>query len=261
MSVSAIYAGAVTHQRLRPVRHRLRHAIFDLLLDLDELPGLASRLRWFSHERFNLFAFHERDHGDGTQGGLRAWVEASLAAAGFSSAHCIIRILCMPRILGHAFNPISVYFCGRADGTLDAILYEVNNTFGQRHTYLMRVDDAAPGAEIRQSCEKLLYVSPFIPMDMTYRFRVSPPGERVALGITASDAEGVLIATAFTGKREPLTDAALLRKLLRMPVMGLHVVADIHWQALKLWCRGLRLLPKPAAPEAALSFKTVSIQS
>jgi len=239
---SALYAGTVVHQRLRPVRHRLRYSIVQMLLDLDELPTLSARLRLFAHERFGIFAFHERDHGDGVAGGLRAWVERSLLAAGIAAPCGAVRLLCMPRILGHAFNPISVFFCHGLDAGLIAMIYEVRNTFGEKHVYLMPAD--GDGSHIRQSCAKAFYVSPLLPMDLTYRFRVTRPGNTVSLGITASDADGTLIATAFGGAREALTDLALLRHFLRMPVQGFKVLAAIHWEALKLWFRGVRFVPR-----------------
>jgi DUF1365 family protein len=250
MTESAIYHGTVMHQRLRPVRHRLRYTLFMFLLDLDELPGLAQRLRLFSRGRFNLFSFHDADHGDGGDG-LRRWIEARLAEAGIDTGGGAIRVLCMPRILGHAFNPISVFFCHSRDGRLAAMLYEVNNTFGERHGYLMPVvGEADP---VRQSCEKRFYVSPFMPMDLTYRFRVSRPGARVSVAIDASGADGKMIATCFAGAHASLTDRALLGCFLRMPVLGLKVLGGIHWEAAKLFARGLRLKPRPVPPKTAVT--------
>jgi DUF1365 family protein len=246
MTSSAIYDGLVAHQRLRPIRHRLRYKVFMLLLDLDELPAVSRSLKLFSYGRFNVFSFHDADHGEGG-GNLRAWIEAQLRMAGMEADGGAIKILCMPRILGHAFNPISLFFCHRCDGSLAAMLYEVNNTFGERHSYLMPVRDAAD--PIRQSCEKQFYVSPFMPMDLTYSFQVSRPGERVTVAIDAAGAEGKMIATSFAGVRSKLTDMGLLKNFLRMPVLGLKVLAGIHWEAAKLLVRGLRLKDRPAPPE------------
>jgi DUF1365 family protein len=246
-AVSAFYDGSVVHQRLRPVRHRLRYRVFYMLFDLDELPMLSARLRLFSHERFNLFSFRERDHGNGAPGGLRPWVQQHLAAAGLGERCGPIQILCMPRILGHAFNPISVFFCHAPDGALLAMIYEVRNTFGEKHCYLIPAQTAERSV-VRQSCEKQFFVSPFMPMRLTYRFRVKPPGPSVSLAITASDEAGTLIATAFAGTRQNLTDGALLARFLATPLLGIKVLAAIHWEALKLWWRGLALLPRPAPP-------------
>ena len=142
---SAIYAGLVTHLRLRPRRHALRYRLFQLLIDLDDLPKLDRHLRLFSRGRFNLISFHDKDHGDG-RGDLRAYVEGVLKDAAIPFDGGAIRILCLPRVLGYVFNPISLYFCHARSGALRAILYEVNNTFGQRHSYLF------PSIRPRASC-------------------------------------------------------------------------------------------------------------
>ena len=254
MTASAIYNGTVTHQRLRPVRHKLRYRIFMMLLDLDELPAIARRLRLFSHDRHNVFAFFDSDHGAGLPGGLRAWLEIQLQSAGLLESCGAIRVLCMPRILGHVFNPISVFFCHRPDGSPLAMLYEVNNTFGERHSYLIPVTDSA--WPVRQSCDKHFYVSPFMPMDMIYRFRVGQPDRHISLGINASAKDGPIIATAFAGTASPITDRTLLRAFLRMPLLGLKVLAAIHFEALKLWFRGLKILPRPALPAESVTINS-----
>jgi len=245
MSVSAIYAGAVVHQRLRPVRHRLRYRIVSLLLDLDELPALSRRFRLLGIDRFNLFSIWQSDFGSGQPTGLRDWVAAQCAAAGIV-ADGAIRLLAMPRVLGHAFNPLSVFFCYRADGGLAATLYEVRNTFGERHSYLI----AAPSNStmIRQSCRKVFYVSPFMPMDMEYRFRVVPPARRVSVVIDGLGGQGRLITASLSGRRAELTDGALLRAFLGAPALGLKVLGGIHWEALKLWRKKVGLHAKPAPP-------------
>ncbi|MDR7332117.1 DUF1365 domain-containing protein [Roseateles asaccharophilus] len=248
---SALYAGPVMHQRLRPLRHRLRYRVFSLLLDLDEIESL--RLRWFSIGRFNLFSFRPADHGDGsaaTVAGLRAHVDARLREAGLPTGGAI-RLLAMPRVLGYAFNPLSLWFCHAPDGRLQAIVYEVNNTFGERHSYLIEVDEAADSADgvIAQRCDKQLYVSPFLGMAMHYRFRITPPGERLGVGISVhDDASDALLNARFDAERRPLTDAQLLRAFVTHPLLTLKVIAGIHWEALRLWIKGARLHDRPAAP-------------
>jgi DUF1365 family protein len=245
---SCLYAGTVMHRRIKPRAHKLKYRVFWMLFDLDELPHLPRRLRLFSREGFNLFGFYNRDHGDGSARPLRAQAEEHLAAAGIDLDGGPIRLLCMPRILGFVFNPISVYYCHRRDGALAALLYEVHNTFGQRHSYLIAV--AGDGRQpLEQRCEKDFYVSPFMDMDIRYRFRVQPPGARVTLAIEGSDAQGPVIVASLAGEREALTDAALLRAFVLFPLMTLKVVAGIHWEAAKLWLKGLRLRPRPPAPE------------
>ncbi|MBL8584613.1 MAG: DUF1365 family protein, partial [Rhizobiaceae bacterium] len=227
---SALYAGSVMHQRLRPRRHRLRYSMFYLLIDLDEIDAPGMRPRLLSRNRFNLFSFYDRDHGDGSGVPLRAYVERHLQAAGIETGGGAIRLLAMPRMLGYAFNPLSIYFCHDRRGEVEAILYEVNNTFGQRHSYLFPVDHHQ-GTAIEQSCAKRFYVSPFMDMAMRYRFRVQPPAEEFSLHITCSDGESALLVAAFSGKRRSLDDAALAKAFLAYPLMTLKVIAGIHWEA------------------------------
>ena len=252
MSHSAIYHGQVVHTRFRPVRHRLRHRMLWLLLDLDELPMLARRLRLFSLNRFNLVDFRDRDHGDGSMICLRSQIEGHLRRAGLAVDGGAIRALCMPRVLGTVFNPLSVFFCYRANGRLQAMLYEVHNTFGERHSYLIPVADADP-AVLRQSCAKAFHVSPFMDMAMTYHFRITQPGVRAVVAIEGSDAEGKLISAAYVGTRHELTDANLLRAFLAQPLLAGQVLGAIHWEALKLWRKGVRLRSKPPPPNELVS--------
>lgn len=240
-----LYPGIVTHTRVKPRRHRLRYRIFMLLIDLDEVRELGARLRLFGAERFALASFYERDHLAGA-GGLKAEVEGHLREAGIETGGPV-RVLCMPRILGGVFNPLSVYFCHGADGALSAILYEVNNTFGERHSYLIPVE-AGSGETVRQRIGKGFYVSPFMDMDLAYGFRIQPPGETVSVGVEVSDAEGPVLSAAFAGQRQELTDAALWRAFVTHPLMTLGVMAAIHWEALKIWLKGERLRPRPAPP-------------
>ncbi len=250
---SGLYAGVVTHQRLRPKAHHLRYSMFQMLFDLDEAPRLAARLRLFSHNRFNLFSFFDRDHGDGRAGPLRAWVEETLAAAGIALEGGAIRLLCMPRLLGHVFNPLSIYYCHRADGALAAMLYEVNNTFGERHTYLIAVPLGASGP-IRQTCAKAFHVSPFMDMAMTYDFKVTTPGANIVTAVNASDGQGApVLAAAFRGRRRELTDRVLFHALIAYPLLTLKVVAAIRLEAVKLILKGVRPRPRPAAPAHAVT--------
>ena len=243
---SALYTGKVTHQRLKPRRHRLSYRMFFLLLDLDEIEMLSKRLCLLSHNRFNLFGFFDRDHGNGSSGSLKAYVERQLDMAGIETGGPI-RMLSMPRMLGYAFNPLSIYFCHNPHGDPTAILYEVSNTFGERHSYLIPVADAHEGT-VRQHCDKRLYVSPFMSMGMDYRFRIGLPDESIAVHITGSDDKGPLIVAGFSGKRRALTDAALMRAFLSYPLLTLKVIAGIHWEALLLWAKGMRLQKRPAPP-------------
>jgi DUF1365 family protein len=157
----------------------------------------------------------------------------------------------MPRLFGYAFNPLSVYFCHRRDGSLMAVLHKLNNTFGERHSYLLPIEhhggEHQGGDVIQQSCPKCFYVSPLMDMAMTYHFRIVPPAARVAVAIEARDADRPMPHAVFAGNRRELTDTALLRAFLAHPLLTVKVVAGIHWEALKLWCNGLRLRPLPPA--------------
>jgi uncharacterized protein len=252
-TASALYFGTVMHRRLKPRRHSLRYRVYSLLLDLDELPALGRRLRLFSHNRFNLLSFRDRDHGAG-DGRLRDHVEAQLVRLGIDLAGGAIRLLCSPRVFGYAFNPLSVYFCYRRGGALAAILYEVNNTFGERHTYAIPVDGDAP--VVRQSCAKRFYVSPFIGMEATYDFSIVPPGERIAVAVGERDAEGDLLKASLTGTRAELTDGQLLRALALYPFVTLKVILGIHWEALRLFMKGIALQPRPAPPADPVTLVT-----
>ena len=253
MTASGLYPGVVTHTRLKPRRHALAYRIFMLLLDLDELDALDRDLKLFSLTRFNLIAFDPRRHGDGSATPLKAQVEAQLAAAGLAHGGPI-RLMAMPAILGGGFNPISVFYCHRPDGALSAILYEVNNTFGERHSYLIPAEDAPV---VKQACDKGFYVSPFMDMDLSYAFRVRPPagvaGEQVQVLVDVDDAEGRVLATGFTATRRELTDRNLVHAWLTHPWMTLGVVAAIHWEALFIWLKGEPIRRRPAKPKWAVT--------
>jgi hypothetical protein len=253
---SALYEGVVTHHRLRPKQHKLNYRVFSFLLDLDEIDALSERLRLFSRNRFNLFSFHDRDHADGGRKELRGRLEAILGEHGLGDCAHKIQLLCYPRLLGFVFNPLSVYFCRRADGALGAVLYEVSNTFGDRHSYLIPVSDGMldDKGTLRQSCAKGFYVSPFIDMVADYHFRIRVPGENVAVTIRETDAKGAFLNAAFVGDRNELSDRKLLGAFIRHPLMTLKVVAGIHWEALHLWRKGMKFHKRPAPPQHAVTY-------
>ena len=248
---SAIYAGRIGHTRFRPRRHSLSYGVFMLLLELDELPELDRRLRWFSMERFNLLGFRARDHGDGSATPLRTQIESHLDTAGLSIGGGPIRLLCLPRVLGYVFNPLSLYFCHAPTGELRAIIYEVTSTFGERHSYL--IPATGDGVEVRQQAAKRLHVSPFLDMALDYDFKVQPPGEKLRVQVDAVDAEGVILTAHFLARRQPLSDAALLRACAAHPLLTLKVMAGIHWEAIRIALKGVRLRGGPPAPQTRVS--------
>ncbi|WP_143181898.1 DUF1365 domain-containing protein [Thalassospira sp. TSL5-1] len=253
---SALYQGVVTHQRVRPRQHRLRYRVVSFLFDLDEIDDLHRRLRFFSRNRFNLFSFHDRDFGQGERTDIKAQILDILQKNGLGDCGARIEILCYPRILGFVFNPLSVYFCYREDGGLGAILHDVSNTFGDRHGYLIPVTDDCHDAKgvVHQQCAKGFYVSPFIGMKADYRFRICPPGEKVAVVIAESDDAGVFLNAAFAGNRTSMTDRNLLSAFVRYPLMTLKVVAGIHWEAVHLWRKGFTFHRRPTPPENRITY-------
>lgn len=250
---SALYIGDVMHKRMKPKAHQLDYCIYAMLLDLDELPALHKRLRLFSVDRFNLFSFHGKDRGDGSTTPLKVQVEQKMRQAGIEPDGGPIRVMTIPRLLGWAFNPISVFLCYRLSGEIAAILWEVDNTFGQRHGYLLPAS-ASPEGVVRQSCDKVFYVSPFIEMDMHYSFRLKLPGDRFAMTISVYDTDGLLLTARQSAGRRDLTDASLLRVFLAVPFNALKVVAGIHWEALKLWLKGIKLVTRPPPPSEPVTY-------
>jgi DUF1365 family protein len=250
MPQTCLYFGNVMHARLRPFRHRFVYGVFSMLVDLEALPEIDRTSRLFGFNRVRLFSFDDADHGarDGTS--TLAWVRARLAEAGLEAAGARIFALCFPRILGYVFNPITVYYAYDAAGRLGAILYEVKNTFGDQHGYLIPVDpDRAAGAPVIQRAAKRFHVSPFIDMRAAYRFRVDEPEDRLALLIREDMPEGELLVASQTAKRVAWSDANLLRAFFRYPLLTAKIMGAIHWEALRLWVKGATYHPRPSPPD------------
>ena len=250
-SAAYLYHGGVAHRRLRPVGHKFSYRVFSMLIDIDRIDEAASSLRLFSRNRFNIFSFHDRDHPGDDDAPLAARIRAALWGAGFRGDGKI-ELLCYPRILGYVFNPLSVYYCNDAEGRLEAILYEVRNTFGGVHSYLIGVGEER--SIIRQSAQKAFRVSPFMDMDQRYEFTLSRPDGRLSVAILQSDAEGPIFTASFAGEREAATDKSLCAAFFRYPLMTLKVIAAIHWEALRLVFKGLRLKKAAPHPDFAISF-------
>lgn len=250
---SALYVGQVVHQRVQTVDHRLSYRVFMLLLDLDEIPAVQSRLRLLSRGRFGLLGWRARDFGDRSETPLRTQIETHLADAGIDLDGGAIRLLTMPRILGYGFNPISVYFCYRPDGALAALLYEVSNTFGQRHTYLIAQPDPTAGP-VRQTADKVFFVSPFMDLGLTYDFTVRPPAEAVSVVVAVRRGDTPILTASFAGTRRPLTDAQLLRAFVTHPLLTWKVTFGIHWEALKIMLKGARYRHPAALPPRPITL-------
>ena len=250
-AAASLYIGEVMHARLKPIGHRFSYRVMSLLIDLDRLDAADRQSALFGVNRAALYSFHEADHGPRDGSSLRQYAQRRAAEHGVNLTGGRIELLCYPRLLGFGFNPLSVYFCYRAGGELGLMIYEVRNTLGDIHSYVLPVRHGEfSNAGLRQQQEKLFYVSPFIEMAMRYHFRVSLPRERVKLRILETDREGPLLAATFIGTRRGLTNAALLRAFFGLPLATFKIVAAIHWEALRLWLKGARLVNRPDAAAA-----------
>ena len=240
---AAIYSTSVMHRRLVAPLHRFVYRVFYVLVDVDGVDALGKRLRLFSHNRFNLISLHDRDYA-GAHGApcsnLRNFAETQV---GFALGR--IRLLTLPRVLGFAFNPLSIWYCEDRDGKLAAVIADVRNTFGERHCYLL--ERARFGEPIEK--EKCFHVSPFLDLTGRYRFELAEPGENLRVAIHETREGTPILDATLSGERRAFSDGEILRQVLWMPWMTLKVVAGIHWEALKLWLRGARFHTKPARPQ------------
>lgn len=244
---AALYAGKVMHARLKPVGHRFNYRVFSVLIDLDRLEEADRQSSLFGVNRAALYSFRTRDHGDRDGTDLRGYAQRCAAHHGIDLTGGRVRLLCYPRLFGYAFNPLSVYFCDDRNGRLALMIYEVRNTFGGIHAYALPVRDGElTAAGIRQQQDKEFYVSPFIAMPMRYHFRVAPPAADVKLRILETDATGPMLSATFSGTRRALTTGNLLRAFAAFPLVSFKIIAAIHWEALRLWIKGMRLVPRAA---------------
>jgi uncharacterized protein len=245
-SAASLYVGQVMHARLKPMGHRFHYRVMSLLIDLDRLQAADRQTRLFGVNRAALYSFHEADHGPRDGSSLRAYAGHCAAEHDIDLSGGRVLLLCYPRLLGYTFNPLSVYFCYRADGELALLIYEVRNTLGGIHPYVLPVQpDQVSDAGVRQQQDKLFYVSPFVEMAMRYHFRVQPPDRQVKLRILETDREGPLLSATFNGHRRALSTAGLLRSFFALPLVTLKIMVAIHWEALRLWIKGARLVPRP----------------
>ncbi len=252
-----LYLGEVLHRRVKPVVHAFRYRVFFLKFPLQRVAELSNAV--FAVDRFNLLSFHHADHGDGT-GDVLTWARELLVREGVSDADGEIWLQCFPRVLGYVFNPVSFFFCHRADGRLRAIVTQVNNTFGERHCYLLEAPPQAGGeAVIRNgqllAVRKVFHVSPFCTVEGGYRFRFLEARTQSASAacrnvarIDYHDTVGDLILTSISGAARPFAATALLAAFVRYPMMTFGVVARIHWQALRLWLKHVPFHRKPVPP-------------
>jgi hypothetical protein len=256
--------GQVRHSRVRPARNSFVYPTYFLMLPMRSLH--ASPSPGLPRNRFGLISFFDRDHGDGRADSLD-WLDEVLAREGVTDAIGEVWLHCYPRVLGFTFKPVSFWYCHRADGTLAAVVVEVNNTFGERHCYLLAGPGLAFGREVQAT--KVFHVSPFCDVSGSYRFRFMhtathpPPAgarkqgdmpmARTIARIDHHDTQGLLIQTSVSGSLRPLTPASARAAFFGMPLMTLGVIARIHWQAVKLWCKHVPFVRKPEPPSTFIT--------
>ncbi|GAB2804737.1 DUF1365 domain-containing protein [Comamonas piscis] len=236
--------GHIWHERLRPVVHAFRYPGYFLLLPLRSLRDQPDSV--LRRNRRGAISFYDRDHGDGSADCL-AWFDQLLQQEGIHDAVGEVWLHAFPRVLGYAFKPVSFWYAHRADGSLAAVLAEVNNTFGERHAYLL----AGPGLawDAEQVAAKCFHVSPFCTVQGEYRFRFVRSDSRNQVQVDLHDEAGPLLRTGVAGTLQALTTATVRRAFWGMPLMTWGVVFRIHWQALRLWSKRLPFHRKPTEPK------------
>lgn len=250
--------GSVRHARRRPAANAFSYPAYFLRLPMRRLDAALAGQRWLSHNRFNLLSFHDGDHGllscAAAPGAPLAWLEALLAAEGIDDASGEVWLHTFPRVLGYVFKPVSFWFCHRGDGALRAVLCEINNTFGERHCYLLAHHDGTAIVSGEELCAtKAFHVSPFCEVEGGYRFRFLMGRGRAVARIDYDDAAGPLLETSLSGALVDLSDRALLAAFFRVPLFTFGVIARIHWQAVRLWAKRVPFFSKPAPPAGQVS--------
>jgi DUF1365 family protein len=248
---SCIYNGEVTHTRFKPVRHFLKYKTFSLLIDLDEINILDKSIGIFSHNKFNIFSFYDKDHGDRDGGNLKDWVISNLKKFQIKENITNIKVLCYPRILGYVFNPLSIFYCYEKD-KLVAIFYEVKNTFNEQHTYIFKIKN---NEEIIQKCRKKFYVSPFMDMETFYNFKLLNPNDKLSVFIKQTDADGTILTATQTGDKKEFSYKQLAINFLKYPLMTIKIISSIHYEALLLWKKGAIYRKRDVKLKNNLSFE------
>ena len=231
---SCIYNGIVTHQRFKPIKHSLKYKTFSLLIDLDELEKLDNEISIFSLNKFNIFSFYTKDHGERNGGCIKEWVLKTIKRFNINSNITRIKLLCYPRVFGYVFNPLSIFYCYE-NNNLRAIFYEVKNTFNEQHTYIFKIKN---DKNIDQKCKKKFYVSPFIDMETYYNFRLSNPKEKLSVYIKQTDNKETILTATQTGDRKEFSFKQLMVNFFKYPLMTLKIIGSIHYEALLLWKKG-----------------------
>ena len=239
---SSIYNGQVIHKRFKPKVHSFKYDVFSLLIDLSELETLDKQVNFFSYNKFNWTSFYDKDHGDRDGSSLINWVQKNLRKNNISTENIKIKILCYPRIFGFVFNPLSVFYVYNSNENLISILYEVKNTFGEQHTYIFRIEKDAN--LIQNNCSKKFHVSPFIQMNCNYFFRLLKPGNKISVIIDQYENEDKILYASQDGIRTAFNTKYLIKSFLNHPLMTFKIILAIHYEAFKLWSKGIKFIKK-----------------
>ena len=239
---SYIYTGTVIHKRFKPKIHTFNYKVFSLLIDLSEIDLLHKTLRLFSYNKFNIISFFNKDHGPRDGSSLKNWVLDNLKKNDIESDDVKIKLLCYPRIFGYVFNPLSVFYIYDKNSDLIAILYEVKNTFGEQHSYIFKTKKEQN--LIQHVCKKKFHVSPFIEMNCIYFFRLLKPGNKISVIIDVQDSEGKILFASQDGVKSELNNNNLFKSYLKHPLMTFKIIIAIHFEAFKLWTKGIKFIKK-----------------
>ena len=249
---SAIYNGTVIHKRFKPKLHFFKYKVFSLLIDLTELNILDKNIIFFSYNKFNLISFFDKDHGERDGTSLVEWVRKNLKDNKIEYENIKIKLLCYPRILGYVFNPLSVFFVYDNNKNLISILYEVKNTFGEQHTYIFKVEN---DNLLQHNCSKKFHVSPFIEMNCNYFFRILKPSEKISVVIDQYQLDEKILYASQDGKRVDFNSKELLKSYVKHPLMTFKIISAIHFEAFKLWLKGIKFIKKKLKIRNNITFE------
>ncbi len=250
---SCIYSGFVTHRRFKPKRHFFTYKTFSLFIDLHEIENLGKKIKFFSYNKFNILSFYDVDHGSRDGSSLVGWVKNTLADAKINIGTGTIKLLCYPRFFGYVFNPLSIFYCYDEKLQLKAILYEVKNTFNEQHTYVFSVSSSSK--LILHKCDKKFYVSPFMEMETSYNFRLLNPGKILNVFIKQRDSEGIIFTACQIGKRVEMSSKNLFIQFFKHPLMSFKIIAAIHFEAFRLWIKGVKYVKRKIKIKNNLSIE------
>ena len=251
---SSIYNGTVIHKRFKPKPHYFKYSVFSLLIDLSEVDDLSKKIKFFSYNKFNLVSFYEKDHGNRDSTSLVHWVKKNLEDNNINSENVKIRLLCYPRILGYVFNPLSVFYIYDIDEKLVCILYEVKNTFGEQHTYIFKVNNDQN--LYQHNCSKKFHVSPFIEMNCKYFFRLLKPGEKISVIIDQYQTDEKILYASQDGQRVDFNSKELIKSYIKHPFMTFKIIFAIHFEAFKLWAKGIKFIKKKFKINNNITFES-----